>query len=94
MDRFQPASRCKAKYNDMLVKADEEGFAPYSFNSLTASEKISWALKMAESVAVLHNYKGGTVVHGDIALRQFLIDKMDGGVKLVSSFYRKKIVFF
>jgi hypothetical protein len=68
----------------MLERADRKGLAPYSFNNLTATEKISWALKMAESVAVLHNYKGGTIVHGDIALRQFLIDKSDQSVKLVS----------
>jgi serine/threonine protein kinase len=85
MDRFQPYSRCKEKYLKKLRRADERGL-PYSFNNLTATEKISWARKMAEAVAVLHNYKGGTIVHGDIALRQFLIDKTDQSVKLVSSF--------
>jgi hypothetical protein len=93
MDKFQPYSRCKEKYLKKLKRADKEGFAPYSFNNLTTTEKISWALKMAEAVSVLHNFKGGTIVHGDIALRQFLISKTDGSVKLVSAFRGVLLVF-
>jgi hypothetical protein len=37
-------------------------------NSLLPSEKLALALDMFEAVALLHNYRGGVIVHDDIQL--------------------------
>jgi hypothetical protein len=41
-------------------------------NALTAKEKLETALAMAESIAVLHGFGGGVIVHDDIQLQQWL----------------------
>ena len=41
-------------------------------NNFTATEKLDIALAMAESIADLHGFKDGVIVHGDIQLCQFL----------------------
>lgn len=52
-----------------------------SLNNLTMAERLDVALKMAESIAELHGYKGGVVIHGDIHPFQWL-RMADGSVKL------------
>jgi hypothetical protein len=52
-----------------------------SHNSLSATEKLEMALDMAESIAVLHGYSGGVIVHDDIQLQQWL-RSADGTLKL------------
>jgi hypothetical protein len=49
---------------------DEDEVKPQ--NDLTAIEKLTIALDMAESIADLHSYPGGVIVHGDITPGQFL----------------------
>ena len=50
-------------------------------NDLTALEKLQMALEMAESLADIHGFKGGEIVHQDINLEQWLVAR-DGSVKL------------
>lgn len=42
-------------------------------NAFTPSEKLFYALEMAEAIALLHGYPDGVIVHDDIHLRQFLL---------------------
>jgi len=50
-------------------------------NDLSAREKLSTALAMAESIAVLHGYEHGVIVHNDVQLQQWLRTS-DGDLKL------------
>lgn len=50
-------------------------------NTLTAKEKLETALEMAESIAALHGFADGAIVHDDVQLQQWLRAK-DGSVKL------------
>jgi len=43
-----------------------------SFNNLTSVHKLQLALDMASSLAVLHGYEGGTIIHGDTHPSQWL----------------------
>lgn len=52
-----------------------------SENDYTPEEKLDLAQQMAESIAVLHGYEGGVIVHGDIQLQQWL-RTADGRLKL------------
>ena len=42
-------------------------------NGFTASEKLQIALDMAESLADLHGFEGGPVVHADTHIEQWLL---------------------
>ena len=53
----------------------------YPANNLTAMEKLQIALEMAESLADIHGYKGGEIVHEDVYPEQWLVAR-DGAVKL------------
>jgi serine/threonine protein kinase len=50
-------------------------------NNLTAEEKLDMALEMAESIADLHGFEGGVIVHGDIYVDQWLRAR-NGKIKL------------
>jgi serine/threonine protein kinase len=50
-------------------------------NEYTPTEKLQMALEMAESIAVLHGYADGVIVHDDIQLRQWLRTR-EGRLKL------------
>jgi len=50
-----------------------------SQNQLSAAEKLQTALEMAESIAVLHGYQHGVVIHNDIQLQQWLRTSNDKG---------------
>jgi serine/threonine protein kinase len=54
---------------------------PLSQNSLTVSEKLQIALEMAESLAALHGYSGGRIIHSDTHPEQWLFDN-NGTAKL------------
>jgi hypothetical protein len=43
-------------------------------NSMSVEYKLQYALAMAESVAELHGFVDGVIVHDDIHLGQFLVD--------------------
>jgi serine/threonine protein kinase len=61
-------------------------------NTLNESEKLSYALQMAEGVRVLHSYPDGVIVHDDIQLSQFLLDAY-GTLKL-NDFNRAEIMLW
>lgn len=56
-----------------------EGLHP--MNDYTIEEKLYTALAMAESIADLHGYKGGVIVHDDVQLCQWL-ENADQELKL------------
>ena len=54
---------------------DKEDVKPR--NIFTPTEKLEMALEMAESIADLHGYKGGVIVHDDIQLVQWMRTSQD-----------------
>lgn len=69
------------------------GPVPVAKNILTPTEKLRMALEMAESLADLHGFRGGAIVHSDIQLGQWLRDSP--GCKLVlGDFNLAKILSF
>ena len=63
-----------------------------SYNNYTGIQKLSYALDMAEGVALLHNHPLGVIVHDDIQLGQFLLGH-DGHVKF-NDFNRGVIMMY
>lgn len=61
-------------------------------NSYTANEKLVLALKMSEAIADLHGFKEGVIVHNDIQLCQYLINRY-GQMKL-NDFNRAEILLW
>eukprot|EP00984_Skeletonema_dohrnii_P034455 scaffold33563_cov137-Skeletonema_dohrnii-CCMP3373.AAC.2 len=65
------------------LKEEEErnknGLRPH--NTFTAEEKLGFALEMAESIADLHGYEDGIIVHDDVQLCQWMTTP-DGKLKL------------
>lgn len=53
----------------------------HPMNNLTLDEKLNLAIVMAESIADIHGYVGGVIVHGDIHPVQWLAND-NGQVKL------------
>lgn len=53
----------------------------YPRNNLTISEKLQISLDMAESIADLHGFEGGPIIHGDVHIEQWLISP-DRSIKL------------
>lgn len=58
---------------------DEDGLKP--LNNYTVEEKLDIALIMAESLADLHGFRDGVIVHDDVQLCQWLRTR-DGRIKL------------
>jgi serine/threonine protein kinase len=50
-------------------------------NDFSTSEKLQITLDMAESLAYLHGFEGGPIVHGDTHIEQWLIAS-DGSIRL------------
>lgn len=63
----------------VLEKMQKENVHP--MNKFTAEEKFKMALEMAESLADIHGFEGGQVIHDDTNIRQWLLAR-DGSVKL------------
>jgi len=51
-------------------------------NALQPSTKLEMALGMAESLADLHGFEGGVIVHGDVQLGQWLRDSQNSTLVL------------
>lgn len=66
----------KQKELDKMQKEDV-----HPMNKLTAEEKFKIALEMAESLADIHGFEGGQVIHDDTHICQWLLAR-DGSVKL------------
>jgi hypothetical protein len=62
-------------------------------NNLTATMKLTWALEMAESIALLHNYKHGVIVHDDVQLVQWLVTEDHEHLKL-NDFNRAEVMLY
>jgi len=69
---------------------DEDGLKPR--NHYTLDEKIDMALIMAESLADLHGFPDGVIVHDDLQLAQWLRND-DGRIKL-GDFNRAKVLTY
>mmetsp|Transcript_9348 Transcript_9348/g.21083 ORF Transcript_9348/g.21083 Transcript_9348/m.21083 type:complete len:691 (+) Transcript_9348:93-2165(+) len=65
--------------NDVIEKRNKKGVLP--FNNFTPTEKLGFALEMAESLADLHGFEDGVIVHDDVQLCQWL-HTPDGRLKL------------
>ena len=50
-------------------------------NNLTSSQKVQYALEMAQAVQILHEHAAGTIVHNDLQVSQFLLSS-DNRIKL------------
>jgi serine/threonine protein kinase len=61
-------------------------------NNFTAEQKLDIALLMAESIADVHNFVGGVIVHGDIHPVQWL--KSPEGVLKLNDFNNAEILKF
>jgi len=59
-------------------------------NNFTVPEKLYLALEMAESIAVLHGFKDGVIVHDDIQLCQWL--RNDSGKLKLGDFNRARVL--
>jgi len=73
--------------NDDEDKRDDEVL---SHNNLNGTEKLELALEMALSIAELHGYHNGIIVHDDIQLRQWL--RRDDGRLILGDFNRAKVM--
>lgn len=62
-----------------VEERNKDGIRPY--NNFTSDQKLGFALEMAESLADLHGFKDGVIVHDDVQMCQWL-RKPDGTMKL------------
>lgn len=62
-----------------VEERNKNGLRPY--NNFTAEEKLRFALEMAESIADLHGFEDGIIVHDDVQLCQWMTTS-DGKLKL------------
>lgn len=69
---------------------DEDDVKPQ--NHFCAEDKLLIALEMAESLALLHDFPDGVIVHDDVQLSQFLYDP-NGTIKL-NDFNRAEIMLW
>ncbi|CAJ1930981.1 unnamed protein product [Cylindrotheca closterium] len=61
--------------------------------NLTGREKVVLALEMAEGIALLHGNAGGVIVHDDIQLSQFLLNK-DKTMLKINDFNRAEYMLY
>jgi hypothetical protein len=64
---------------EVVEERNRNGVRPY--NNFTSGEKLRFALDMAESLADLHGFGGGVIVHDDVQMCQWLRTP-DGRLKL------------
>lgn len=55
-------------------------------NNITSAKKLELALEMAASIADLHGFSGGVIVHSDIQLRQWLQQSPPDGKLILGDF--------
>jgi hypothetical protein len=56
--------------HETIEERNKDGVRPY--NNFTATEKLHFALDMAESIADLHGFEDGVIIHDDIQMCQWL----------------------
>lgn len=82
MDRVaEPLGGEKNKRRSEIYRLPAEEGELEVLNDLTGTQKLEYALEMAEAITLLHSYPGGVIVHDDVTLEQFLLDD-EGNVKL------------
>jgi len=75
-----------------LIDELEEKNELVAMNNLTGTEKLVYALEMAEPVLLLHANPGGVIVHDDISLEQYLV--ADDGSLMLNDFNRAEPMFW
>jgi hypothetical protein len=73
---------------DAVEERHKDGLRPY--NNFTVEEKLGFALTMAESIADLHGFEDGVIVHDDIQLCQWL--RLPDGTMKLGDFNRATIM--
>lgn len=76
------------KSQNAVAKRNRDGLRPY--NNFTAEEKLGFALTMAESLADLHGFSDGVIVHDDAQLCQWL--RLPDGTMKLGDFNRASIM--
>ncbi|KAL9182905.1 hypothetical protein ACHAXT_004184 [Thalassiosira profunda] len=71
-----------------VEKRNKKGVRPY--NNFTATEKLKFALEMAESLADLHGFEDGVIVHDDVQMCQWL--RLPDGTLKLGDFNRATIM--
>lgn len=71
-----------------VERRNRNGIRPY--NNFTAEEKLGFALTMAESLADLHGFPDGVIVHDDVQLCQWL--RLPDGTMKLGDFNRATIM--
>ena len=56
--------------HETIEERNKDGVRPY--NNLTATGKLQFALDMAESIADLHGFEEGVIIHDDVQMCQWL----------------------
>lgn len=88
-DFVMPRGRCSKTVERMLNRTRTGPVE--SMNNLTATQKLVWAYMMTQGVAALHQHPEGSIVHSDIALRQFLVTD-DGKQLKLTDFNQAQIL--
>lgn len=76
--------------NDEMERRNKNGVRPY--NNFTSVEKLNFALEMAESLADLHGFEDGVIVHDDVQVCQWL--RRPDGHLVLGDFNRATIMQF
>jgi len=62
-------------------------------NNMTITQKLTFAIEMAEAISLMHNYPGGVIVHDDVHLEQFLVTEDHQHIKM-QDFNRAEIMLW
>lgn len=65
-----------------VIEENEKKEELVVYNNITSREKLRICLHMSEALADLHGYKNGVIVHQDVQLSQFLLNKDSTRIKL------------
>jgi serine/threonine protein kinase len=64
------------------IKENEKKKELVVYNDISSRDKLRTALHMAEALADLHGFEYGVIVHQDVQLSQFLLNKDRTRIKL------------
>jgi len=79
--------------NGMTTMAKHlSGKSPKTRNNLNPHEKLVLALELAETLAELHGYIGGVMIHDDVQPYQWL--RTENGVLKLNDFNRGEVMFY
>lgn len=78
--------------DDIYFHTDDDEGPLISYNDLPGLTKLKISLHMAEALADLHGYSGGTIVHQDVVRLKKKLIAVDCNVKLL--LYERNITFY